>query len=177
MQGVGPGASLLLWVNYFDFLDVHFMEYDRPCADKWRGSATIHVGDQGNPLDLYRLINESGGNFDLIVDDGGHLWSQQQASLDILIHHALAPGGVYIIEDLLTSGDGAYKDAPTSTVERLANLQRHMMLELHDSTPPPLEEDRALLRVIKRITCATGACALKTYEERDHLLNRRWPRG
>jgi hypothetical protein len=155
------------------------MEYNGACVDKHRESmrpATIHVGDQGNVADLYRLINASGGGFDLVIDDGSHRWRHQQTSLDVLIHHGLAPGGVYIIEDLLTSGDSGFEEPFLKTTERLQKLYLQMMLEAF-STTPPLKEDRALLRVVKWFQCATGVCALKTYDEKDRLLGRPWPRG
>lgn len=176
-MGYGPGASLRVWLSYFSSVDLHFMEFDGACVAKHQElmhPATIHIGDQGNVTDLHRLINASGGGFDLVLDDGGHRWSQQLTSLDVLIHHALAPGGLYVIEDLLTSGDGGYRDHPIEPAARLSDILHTMMLELH-SRSPPLEEDRALLRVVKWVVCSRGICALKTYDERDRLLGRVWP--
>lgn len=173
----GAGHSLYVWLNYFTQLDLHFLEYNGACVEKHRASmkpATIHIGDQANVADLSRV----GDGFDIIIDDGGHRWSQQLTSLDFLIHHALKPGGIYVIEDLLTSGDAAYADYPINVAERLARIQHQMMLEYHHATPPLqfTEEDKALLKVVKWISCATGICVLKTYDETDGRLNRRWPR-
>jgi hypothetical protein len=105
----------------------------------------------------------------------------QHTSLDTLIHHALVPGGIYVIEDLLTSGDGdmrQYHNHPINVAERIADLQQQMMLESYHTSPALnfTTEDLALLRVVKWISCGTGVCALKTYDERDIQLSRRWPR-
>jgi predicted O-methyltransferase YrrM len=76
---------------------------------------------------------DSGVLYDLIVDDGGHSMKQQQASLEGL-WDALKPGGVYIIEDLLTSymsdlGGGYLR--PQTTIEALKKmldtLNQHML--------------------------------------------------
>lgn len=54
----------------------------------------------------------------LQIDDGGHSWNQQRTSFDVLFP-AVVPGGVYILEDLLTSywSQKEIADAPANTVE------------------------------------------------------------
>ena len=104
--GVFRGASLRTWYEYFtgatifglDSRDVRQLRNDR---------TTIFKGDQENRTHLNRLIERSGGRFDIVIDDGGHRMSQQQVSLGCLFP-SLNPGGVYCIEDLLTSHDPAY---------------------------------------------------------------------
>ena len=63
------------------------------------------VGDQGSEVDMARWVNESGGGFDAIVDDGSHKNHHIYKSLQYLWRHALAPGGLYIIEDLQVTRD------------------------------------------------------------------------
>lgn len=91
------------------------MEYDQACAAKWASKtsgATIYAGDQADPELLGRFLRETGGGFDVIVDDGGHTMTQQITSLEWL-WPAVKPGGMYFIEDLETSylpnygGDGS----------------------------------------------------------------------
>ena len=43
---------------------------------------------------------EADGQFDMIVDDGGHYPNQIQASFEFLFNKALKPGGLYVIEDI-----------------------------------------------------------------------------
>jgi hypothetical protein len=49
---------------------------------------------------LERWVNETGGNFDFIIDDGGHKNTEQWLSFNYLFPSALKPGGVYFLEDL-----------------------------------------------------------------------------
>eukprot|EP01105_Mastigella_eilhardi_P006118 TRINITY_DN1772_c0_g1_i3.p2 TRINITY_DN1772_c0_g1~~TRINITY_DN1772_c0_g1_i3.p2 ORF type:complete len:118 (-),score=36.72 TRINITY_DN1772_c0_g1_i3:83-436(-) len=74
------------------------------------------------------MLEESGGGFDVIVDDGGHSMRQQQTSLWHL-WRALRPGGTYVVEDLQTSVITRYLDAPTTTADRLAEVLRYEMVE------------------------------------------------
>jgi hypothetical protein len=51
---------------------------------------------------LTEMIDNFGGDFDIIIDDGGHSMEQQQVSLGFLFKF-LKPGGIFVIEDLETS--------------------------------------------------------------------------
>ena len=57
--------------------------------------------DQSDAAAL-QAFAEQNGPFDLIVEDGSHIWSHQIIGLQILLPH-LRPGGQYIVEDLHTS--------------------------------------------------------------------------
>jgi hypothetical protein len=59
----------------------------------------ILVGDQGNPEVLDELIEKSGGDFDVIIDDGGHTNCQIWTSLEKL-WPTIKRGGSYFIEDM-----------------------------------------------------------------------------
>lgn len=48
------------------------------------------------------VVHKSGGKFDIIIDDGGHLYYQQKATFEVLWEE-LAPGGLYFMEDLQVS--------------------------------------------------------------------------
>ncbi|MCV7352026.1 hypothetical protein [Mycobacterium parmense] len=93
-----PGASLKGWYEYFpkatifgyDIKDAHRFDNDR---------ITTFVGDQSDRADLARLVENFGGEFDIIIDDGSHNAMHQQVSLAFLFPY-LKPGGQYIIEDL-----------------------------------------------------------------------------
>jgi hypothetical protein len=103
----GPGESLQLWRTYFQSikLELHFMEYKEKCAKKIQEAypdVTIHTGDQSNKEDLQRIIDKS-GMFDVIIDDGGHTVKQQIVTIEHMFLNALAPGGIYFMEDITTS--------------------------------------------------------------------------
>jgi len=58
----------------------------------------IFRGDQGKPEDLLRVAAEF-PKIDIVIDDGSHASFHQQTSLRALWKY-LAPGGIYLIEDL-----------------------------------------------------------------------------
>jgi hypothetical protein len=118
----GPGASVSLWRQWFgDALELHEMEYDRACARRWAHAVplgvTVHEGDQSNRTDLIALMRNArvtpgpkpylpgDGQFDLIVDDGGHYADQITTSYHFLFKNALKPGGLYVIEDIAPGRD------------------------------------------------------------------------
>jgi hypothetical protein len=59
----------------------------------------IFRGDAGSRTDLARLVEATGAEFDVIIDDAGHESNDQQIALAALFPH-LRPGGLFIIEDL-----------------------------------------------------------------------------
>ena len=61
---------------------------------------SIEIADQSKAQDLARLAQL--GPFDLILDDGSHIWAHQILTFEYLFE-ALAPGGLYVLEDLDTS--------------------------------------------------------------------------
>jgi hypothetical protein len=108
----GAGASVEMWHNLFRpplKLELHILELDRPCSEKWtsahRTRATVHVGSQSSPADLDRLYNASGASpFDVVADDGSHRPQDQLVTLQhALERRRVAPGGVYIVEDIMDS--------------------------------------------------------------------------
>ena len=100
--GIHKGHSVQLWENYFPRADLYFMDIRFDDIEYFSNRSHYYLADQSNVDDLARVIRESGGCFDVIIDDGGHFMSQQITSFIHLFPH-LNPGGIYIIEDLHTS--------------------------------------------------------------------------
>jgi SAM-dependent methyltransferase len=125
----GPGASYYTWLDYFDNIDLYYIEAHLECAAKWASrtdKAQIFAGDQANVTFLQEFIDASmsdGIPFDIIVDDGGHHMTQQRITFEHL-WHIVRPGGYYIIEDLHTSyiggwgGDPSRKDPSVPTMTK-----------------------------------------------------------
>ena len=94
----GVGLSVPLWRTYLDNAELWWAEFNDKCVDKHRdairkaGIAGVLTGNQGDVPTLRRWMNESGGHFDFIIDDGSHIARHQWASLTTL-WHSLAPGG------------------------------------------------------------------------------------
>ena len=75
------GASVHMWSEYFqNEAELHFADVDSGCVDRFRGNKKypspkfhFHVVDQSNLASLESLAKITGGNFDVIIDDGGHV--------------------------------------------------------------------------------------------------------
>lgn len=99
--GVFRGASLLLWKHAFPKaliygVDKHTAIWQKFLAGQRR--IKVSVGYQEDVEFLKREVIPN-GQFDMIVDDGGHLPKPMQASFRAL-WDSVAPGGWYVIEDL-----------------------------------------------------------------------------
>ena len=75
-----------------DIIDKSFLD---------RSNLKTVILDQNNPNQLNRL-GKIYKSFDLIIDDGSHFTRHQKTSFEVLFKY-LSNGGVYIIEDMLTS--------------------------------------------------------------------------
>ena len=106
--GVETGRSHRMWLEYFPNANIYGfdifkfgvdelnrLQKDNPYLDR----SIMFKGDQENTNDLEKFLSLHGGDFDIIIDDGGHTMKQQQVSLGVLFN-AVKPGGYYIIEDL-----------------------------------------------------------------------------
>jgi hypothetical protein len=100
--GIDNGNSVKLWENYFKNASLYFIDITLQNVKYASERSKYFVVDQENPRDLNKFIQETGGLFDVIIDDGGHTMNQQIVSFQCLFPH-VKPGGLYIIEDLHTS--------------------------------------------------------------------------
>lgn len=100
--GIFHGESVKLWEAYFQNAELHFVDID-PDMPRYRSERSLyHFADQADVDAMKALAQKIGGNFDIIIDDGGHRMDQQINSFHALFP-ALKSGGFYIIEDLHTS--------------------------------------------------------------------------
>jgi hypothetical protein len=78
---------------------IDIREYSKKCeTDRIK----VFLGDQGNGKFLDKVIEEMAGPPAIVIDDGSHWPIHQVFSLTHLFP-ALAPGGMYAIEDLESS--------------------------------------------------------------------------
>ena len=128
--GIYHGNSVKLWESYFTNAELHFVDINGLQIQYHSPRAQYHFVDQANIADMQALAKNIGGNFDIIIDDGGHTMVQQINSFKALFP-SIKSGGVYVIEDLHTSywaawGGGGQIGAPAkkmgTCVEFLKNL-------------------------------------------------------
>jgi hypothetical protein len=156
----GPGASVRLWKELFPEAELWEAEYDGRCVEKSSAKGQLDgiktlVGDQGNPEVLDRWIKESGGNFDVIIDDGGHTQCQIWTSFEKL-WPTVKPGGLYFIEDLQVARMKKYStSSPTCDGTNLVVPEKLKEILDHKMYEKPHQGD------IEFLFCQAQACMLK----------------
>ncbi len=128
--GIFEGNGVKLWETYFKKAELHFMDISFDRVKYFSERSFYHLADQENPKDLLSVMQKTGGNFDIILDDGGHTMKQQLISFQTLFPYVKS-GGLYIIEDLHTSywksygGDGTLAEPKAGSktfIQFLKNL-------------------------------------------------------
>jgi hypothetical protein len=115
--GVQRGRSLRVWQEYFARADhVYGIGYgnfqeatSQACATDAatrvatsRAKCTLYMGDQSDAKFLRHFVAETGGDFNVVIDDGSHVPNHQLLSFETL-WPSVKPGGVYVVEDLETN--------------------------------------------------------------------------
>ncbi len=127
--GIEHGGSLKLWRDYFRPQPMLFgIDVNQEYCQNAPPEATAFCGSQLDVGFLDCVVKESGGQFDIIIDDGGHGTGQAEISFGVLWPH-LQPNGLYIVEDLEFSTKSgqlrwAKKYSLRTTVEWLLNEAR-----------------------------------------------------
>jgi hypothetical protein len=111
--GVQHGGSIQMWREFFTDAKIVGVDVLEDCKKFATNNVEIRIGDQASVPFL-----ESLGEFDIIIDDGGHTMMQQQISFRELFPK-LSDGGVYVIEDLHTSYWKQFLDSDLTTIDYL----------------------------------------------------------
>ena len=114
----GPGASVALYKKLFPEAELWEAEFDANCVEKSKKKGQLDgintlTGDQGNDTVLDGWIETSGGNFDVVIDDGGHQNCQIWHSF-MKLWPTVKPGGLYFIEDMQVAKQPDYRNAHTN---------------------------------------------------------------
>lgn len=96
--GVLNGQSLQMWGTYFTNATIVGLDINPETLKYSKGRLKVIMADQSRSADL-EAVAEEHGPFDLIVDDGSHIWEHQMNSFTSLFE-SVKSGGFYIIEDL-----------------------------------------------------------------------------
>ena len=99
--GVYQGASLKTWREYFTQAKIIGVDIQPNCKRFESDRIKIELADQSNLEHLAQLA-ATHGPFDLIIEDGSHMWEHQITSLRALFPF-LRNGGHYVVEDLQTN--------------------------------------------------------------------------
>lgn len=133
--GFACGSSARMWDAFFvnPESNLVFIDFKPECYNymlNLSARCSLHSVNQRSETELEAFIQKVGGDFDIIIDDGGHTYPEQLTSFRILFPY-VKKGGVYIIEDLHTSYWRDYgaegdcqnpKASGNSTIRFLQNL-------------------------------------------------------
>eukprot|EP00240_Pyramimonas_obovata_P005643 CAMPEP_0118921980 /NCGR_PEP_ID=MMETSP1169-20130426/1074_1 /TAXON_ID=36882 /ORGANISM="Pyramimonas obovata, Strain CCMP722" /LENGTH=339 /DNA_ID=CAMNT_0006862787 /DNA_START=149 /DNA_END=1165 /DNA_ORIENTATION=- len=143
--GLDSGAGTLMWKEYFPCVELFGIDSNTNTSGSMKAKTVARVfqGDQSNATFLKEFVKQSGGNFDIIVDDGGHSFLQQIVSYQVLFETALRPGGIYAIEDIESSfwdGGRMYGvkmlgglDNPSTTYSKFKKVADVVNRKFHDN--------------------------------------------
>ena len=163
--GVFFGQSLQVWSEYFP----NGMIIG---ADIHPGARTLSVGsgviieivDQSNIEDLVQLAVKH-GPFDIVIEDGSHLWEHQITTFKTLFPF-LKSDGIYIVEDLHTNfGELGDSYRGTSRISMVEYLKKLVDLRVGDDQIDIRDQEDPFLRTYGRnihsLTFYRRACVVK----------------
>lgn len=159
--GVLDGASLAMWEEYFPHATVVGADIN-PAASRFaRGRIAIEILDQSN-VDRLDEVAERHGPFDVIIEDGSHIWSHQIIGI-VALFPRLQPGGFYITEDLHTNyghlARSYRRDARVSCMDFLKSTA-DMLVGDGDEVQPIDPAIANLVSALHSITFIHRACIL-----------------
>jgi len=115
--GVEKGRSMKAWQSFFANPATHVYgigygnwqtQFKTDCNEAHEtrvtspSACTVFRGDQSNTKFLNAFLEDSGGRFDIVIDDGSHVPDHQRITFETL-WPSVVPGGLYAIEDVETS--------------------------------------------------------------------------
>jgi hypothetical protein len=172
--GVLNGASLKVWEEYFPNSRIIGADIDERTRRFAGGRVEIEIIDQSNLEDLVRLGLRH-GPFDIIIEDGSHVWDHQITTLRTMFPF-VRDGGFYVVEDLETNyGSYVNNYRGRATFSCVEYLKRLVDYRVADSYLDITAEEDAFLRTYGRsvsaITFVKHLCLLeKKLQDRTKRL-------
>ena len=147
--GVLEGASVRMWERYFPNGTIIGADINPNVFVFSTKRIKIEIIDQSNIQDLVDLGSKH-GPFDIIVEDGSHLWEHQITSLRVLFPF-LKDKGFYIVEDLQTNfGEMAADYQGVSTISCVDYLKKLVDLRVATAVTDISKEEDSFLRTYGR---------------------------
>ena len=105
--GINRGGSIPVWEQYFPNAKLLMVDINPISLLRTTDRTKIELVDQSD-AEALKNYADNNGPFNIIIDDGSHLTGDQIITFETLWPYIL-PGGVFVIEDTLTSYSGIYK--------------------------------------------------------------------
>ncbi len=167
--GVLNGASLATWEEYFPNGSIVGADIDATTKRFQRGRVSIEILDQANIEEVTQAAIRR-GPFDIVIEDGSHLWEHQITSLKTLFPF-VRDGGIYIVEDLQKNYGGmqaGYRGVSSTTC--VEYLKRLVDVRVGDSEVDLATIEDPFLRTYGR------SMQFITFYRRACLIKKRMPR-
>lgn len=125
--GVYVGGSLKLWREYFgEKAVIHGIDVNPSCADCAGERINIHIGNVSD-LGFWEEFRKIVPQPDIVIDDCGHTMEEQNTLFREIYPH-IAPGGVYLCEDVCTSYWHSYGGGLKKGDTFIENMKNHIDL-------------------------------------------------
>lgn len=105
------GASLFCWKDYFPNAMIYGVDYDSRFVFNDQQRIITRCADAYNEVQMHEVMEQFGGDFDMIVDDAVHDPIPQAQLFNFLMPY-LREGGAYFMEDFCP-----YKMASNTSAE------------------------------------------------------------
>jgi hypothetical protein len=105
--GIGTGASLKMWADYFPNAEIYGADVEKCGRSCLEYSDRIHLleFDIRLPESILGLACEMGEPVDIIIDDCNHMSYCQKTAFMLLFPGLLENSGTYVVEDTFSSYD------------------------------------------------------------------------
>ena len=120
--GVQTDRSIRMWEEFFPHATIHGIDIDPECRRFEGGRRRLFIGDQSDRAFLRRVVDQSDGAFDIVIDDGSHRVEHQLRTFDFLFP-TMSDHGIYVVEDT----GGCVGDPELATVSSLMALVDSIM--------------------------------------------------
>jgi hypothetical protein len=120
--GVETDRSIRMWEEFFPNATIYGLDIDANCKQVEGGRRKVFIGNQADEEFCARVIEETGGAIDIIIDDGSHLVEHQVKTFNLLFP-AMSDHGIYVIEDT----GGCVEDPELVTVNAMKGLVDSVM--------------------------------------------------
>ncbi len=162
--GVLYGASLKVWKDYFPKAKIVGADINPVVKRFAQDRITIEMLDQSNVEELTQLCIKH-GPFDLVIEDGSHLWEHQITSLKTIFPF-VKDGGIYIAEDLQTnygSENNGFRGVASTSCMELLKQWADLRVATNQIRIEDVEDAflRTYGRAVRHMTFLRHACIIK----------------
>lgn len=128
------GASLKMWKEFFPNAQIYGIDNQEECMFEEERIKTF-VGDQANVKDWDKILEQTGTDIDLFIDDGSHNRNHQLFTAQTLVPR-FKRDVIYIIEDVRR---------PEWLAEKLTKLSGFDCKIIKSTHNPPLHMDNLII--------------------------------